>query len=69
LTVETGEGVVERRFADVPGNYACYYAAMRDAILFGTPVPVTAHSACNVISLIELGLESARSGRRLVVAA
>jgi predicted dehydrogenase len=67
LTVSTAEGLVETPHANVPGNYPFYYAAMRSAILFGTPVPVTASSACDVIELIETGLESARSGRRLAV--
>jgi predicted dehydrogenase len=67
LTIATAEGLVETRHASVPGNYPFYYAAMRSAILFGTPVPVTASSACDVIALIQTGLESASSGRRLAV--
>ncbi len=46
-----------------PGDYTVFYAAMRDAIKLGTAPPVTAESACDAMEIIELGLESARSGR------
>jgi scyllo-inositol 2-dehydrogenase (NADP+) len=46
-----------------PGDYGRYYVALRDAILLDGPNPVQASDALKVIRLIELGLESARSGR------
>jgi predicted dehydrogenase len=67
LTVQTADGLAATPHPGVPGDYPFFYAAMRSAILFGTPVPVTARSACDVIALIEMGLDSARSGRRLAV--
>ena len=47
----------------VRGDYRVFYAAMRDAIVLGTPLPVTPESACDAMHIIDLGLESARSGR------
>ncbi len=40
------------------GDYRQYYAGMRDAILHGTPPPVTAQQAIDVMRLIELGMRS-----------
>ncbi len=53
----------------LPGDYTVYYAAMRDAILLGTPPPVTAASACDAMEIIELGLQSARTGVLVKLAA
>lgn len=44
------------------GDYTVFYAAMRDAVIHGGPLPVTPQSACDAMEIIELGLESARSG-------
>lgn len=51
-----------RKYPSVAGDYTCYYQAMRDAILNGAPVPVSAQSACDVMRLIDAGLRSAGSG-------
>ena len=50
-------------YPGLPGTYTVFYAAMRDAILDGAALPVTPQSACDAMEIIELGLESARSGR------
>lgn len=47
------------------GCYRHYYQHMLEAIQRGTPVPVKAEEAADVMELIELGLRSAREGRRL----
>lgn len=67
LTLAEGD-----RLADTPlrcerGDYPSYYAGVRDAVLRRGPNPVPAEDALQVIELIELGLESARSGRVAVV--
>lgn len=53
----------------VPGDYRRYYAAMRDAIRDGAPVPVTPLQALDVMRLLELGVESARVRREVSVSA
>jgi scyllo-inositol 2-dehydrogenase (NADP+) len=63
LTLHTATGLLERRHPTLPGAYTDYYAQMRDAILHGTPVPVSAESAHAVLALIEAGLASAAEGR------
>lgn len=47
----------------LPGRYADYYAALRDAIEHGAPNPVPPHEACGVMALLEAGLASARERR------
>jgi predicted dehydrogenase len=63
LTVQTEQGLAGRRHPTLPGAYTRYYALMRDAILDGAPVPVTAESAQEVLALIEAGIASAAQGR------
>ena len=67
LTLRDGDAVTERTVESVPGNYAAYYAAIRDAIRFGTPNPVPPEQALHIMQLIELGVASAREGRILNV--
>jgi predicted dehydrogenase len=45
------------------GDYTVYYAGIRDAITLGAAPPVTAESARDAMRIIELGRESAHSGR------
>lgn len=52
----------------VPGDYAQFYAGVRDAVLHGTPNPVPPQQALQVMELIALGQQSAREGRVLPVA-
>jgi predicted dehydrogenase len=49
----------------VPGDYREFYTAMRDAILRGAPLPVTPSQALDVMTLLELGVESARTRREV----
>jgi predicted dehydrogenase len=48
-----------------PGDYRKYYAAMRDAISHGSPVPVSAEEALDVMRLIELGIQSSAERREI----
>ncbi len=66
LTVQDGRAVSHPLDA-VPGDYRHYYAAIRDAILHGTPPPVTPQQALDVMRLIELGLQSDRERREVEV--
>ena len=56
-----------QQHACLPGNYPAYYEAVRDAIRGTGPNPVTAEEAVVVMRLIELGLQSAREGRRVAL--
>ena len=68
-TLTLGQGEQGVSYPGLPGDYTLYYAAMRDAINLGTALPVTAESACEAMHIIELGFESARSGRVVEVKA
>lgn len=67
LTLGTEQGMVERPYPTASGDYLRYYAGIRDAIMSGMPLPVTARSACEVIELIELGIDSARRREQLAL--
>lgn len=56
-------------FPAAPGDYAGYYAGIRDAIAHGAPNPVPATDALQVMRLIEVGLHSSASGRVVEVGA
>jgi predicted dehydrogenase len=62
LTLRQGSGVIQQTVEPLAGNYLPYYEGVRDAILQGNPLPVTASEARDVIRLIELGLQSHASG-------
>jgi scyllo-inositol 2-dehydrogenase (NADP+) len=47
------------------GDYRAFYAGVAQAIATGTAPPVTAQDAIMGLRLIELGLQSAREGRRI----
>jgi scyllo-inositol 2-dehydrogenase (NADP+) len=49
------------------GTYAEFYAGVADAILDGSPPPISAGQARDCISLIEKSLESAKSGQRITL--
>lgn len=63
LTLGQGDPAQSIGHPGLPGDYTVFYAAMRDAIVLGTAVPVTPESARDAMRIIELGLESVRSGR------
>lgn len=67
LTLATNSGLANYRHPTCPGAYTRYYAGMREAILSGVPVPVTARSACDVVGLIEAGMQSAACGQQVTI--
>ena len=69
LTTVTAQGPREQSIANLTGNYRAFYLQMVEAIQRGTPVPVKPDEVVGVMELIELGLRSAREGRRLPVGA
>ena len=62
LTLGQGDPAQAIEHRGTSGDYTVFYAAMRDAIMLGTAVPVTPESARDAMRVIELGLESVRSG-------
>ncbi|WP_028476373.1 Gfo/Idh/MocA family oxidoreductase [Nocardia sp. CNY236] len=42
-----------RRVRSLPGDYRCYYRAMADTLLVGTPVPVDARDALETMKILE----------------
>ena len=67
LTTATGLEPREQSIVNLTGNYRSFYLQMVEAIQRGTPVPVNPEEVVGVMELIELGLRSAREGRRLPV--
>jgi scyllo-inositol 2-dehydrogenase (NADP+) len=63
LTLGDAEPPTRAIYPALRGDYTFFYAAIRDAITRGTPLPVSAQSACDAMEIIELGLESARTSR------
>jgi len=66
LVVAAADNWTSRR--NVPtraGNYAAYYAAVRDAIHGTGPNPVPPEQAVALMELLDLGTRSAREGRAL----
>ena len=62
LALADGEFLRESALPNEPGDYARYYAGLRDAILDGKPTPVPAEEGMQVMQLIEAGLRSATRG-------
>ena len=54
-----------REVPGVPGNYAAYYEALRDAIHGGAENPVTPREAVDVMAVLELACRSAAEGKEL----
>ncbi|MDC9603836.1 oxidoreductase [Xenorhabdus griffiniae] len=67
VTLSQDESLVTKVVPTVPGNYGAYYAAIRDAILFGKPNPVTASEAILIMKLIEAGEKSAKEQRTILI--
>jgi predicted dehydrogenase len=53
----------------LPGRYAAYYDAVRDAVWGRGPTPVTGEEAAQVMSLLDLGVASHEARRELSVSA
>ncbi|HCI6695720.1 TPA: oxidoreductase [Klebsiella quasipneumoniae subsp. quasipneumoniae] len=60
LTRAEGDERSEETWLTLPGNYPVYYAAIRDALNGVGENPVPASEAIQIMTLIELGIESAR---------
>ncbi|VTU21978.1 putative oxidoreductase YdgJ [Variovorax sp. SRS16] len=66
LTLHADDGSAQQRALPTrPGNYASYYAAVRDAILGKAPNPVPPEQAVELMELLDLGRQSAAEGRAL----
>ncbi|MCU5394783.1 oxidoreductase [Bacillus toyonensis] len=64
-TLETEETL--NRISTEVGCYDMYYKGVRDSILNGEKLPVTAQDGLNVIKLIQLAVESSETGRVISV--
>ncbi|MBM3115869.1 oxidoreductase [Jeongeupia naejangsanensis] len=65
LYTEAG-GETRKQHIDLPrGEYTAYYAGIRDALLGSGPNPVMPSDAVAVMRVIEAGITSSRSGRRI----
>ncbi|CDG17884.1 oxidoreductase [Xenorhabdus doucetiae] len=67
VTLSQGDDLATKVIPTVPGNYGAYYAAIRDAILFGKSNPVTAGEAILIMKLIEAGEKSAKEQRTILI--
>lgn len=67
LTTIGDTGPVARVFDGPRGDYRACYAAMRDAILGRGEPPVTPAQALEVMQVLEAGVASAASGRRIAL--
>ncbi len=67
VTLSHGDDLITQVMPTRPGNYGTYYAAIRDAILFGKPNPVTASEAILIMKLIEAGEKSAKERRTICI--
>ncbi|MFC0402557.1 oxidoreductase [Paraburkholderia rhizosphaerae] len=65
LRVLEGEHEVERRSSTLDGAYADFYRALAASIQDGTPFPVSAQDAVDVMTVIELAHRSNHEGARL----
>ena len=60
----TGE---EMQLESPTGNQLLFYAAVRDAILLGTPPPVSQRDAIAVMAILEASFQSANEKRTLPI--
>jgi len=65
LVTEVGEVNLSGRIETLPGCYQVYYEGILKAITEGSPAPVTAQEAANVIKIIELGITSSQEQRTM----
>jgi predicted dehydrogenase len=66
LSVDVDGGKVTRPVEPVIGDYRCYYAGIRDALLGKAPAPVTALDAWRVARLLEWAAESSDKRREIL---
>jgi scyllo-inositol 2-dehydrogenase (NADP+) len=62
LTTDEGGEAVNTRVATEPGDYRCYYINIRDAMHVNAALAVTPLQAWRTIRVLEMALESSRSG-------
>ncbi|WP_416137677.1 oxidoreductase [Halomonas sp. HK25] len=65
LAEREGESAEGLEYPNLPGDWPAYYAGIAEALLRGTPPPVTLDEAMDVMTLLETGLDSYRQGRWL----
>jgi scyllo-inositol 2-dehydrogenase (NADP+) len=65
LRVAAGDTETERPLPTLNGAYVEFYRALAMSIRRGEPFPVTPQDAVDVMTIIELAVQSAREGRRL----
>jgi scyllo-inositol 2-dehydrogenase (NADP+) len=65
LHIDVDGAMITRPVAPIPGDYRLYYAAVRDALLGKSPVPVSAVDAWRVARLLEWGVESSSQRREI----
>jgi predicted dehydrogenase len=65
----TDEGMRVSSLPGIAGDYRAYYAAMRDAIVHGSPLPVTPSQALDVMAMLEWGMQSALERREIACTA
>lgn len=68
LTLVNGDAFESRVVEGIPGDWRQYYAQVRDAIRGAGRNPVTAADAVAVMRLIEMGVESDRTRREMLLA-
>ncbi len=68
LTTEIDGLTVEAAVESLPGSYQDFYAAMRDALREGKPVPVDPNESLGVIRVIEAARQSAQRGETVRLA-
>ncbi len=66
LRVDIGGGTVTRPVEPVPGDYRLYYAALRDALLGKSSLPVAPVEAWRTARLLEWAVESSESRREIL---
>lgn len=65
LSISTGDKITASRIPTETGDYRRYYQNVRDAIVSGAPLDVSAEHALNIMRALELGMESSKRGCRL----
>lgn len=69
LHVASDDGVQVSRMPGIAGDYRQYYVALRDAIVHGSPAPVTPVQALQVMAMLEWGVQSSLERREVVCTA
>lgn len=67
LCLAHGEWLGHSERTTLAGRYEAYYPGIYNAIRKGTPAPVTAQEALQVMELIEAGLKSAEKGEKITL--